>query len=132
MTIKKWFKIYSYKLGKIILKLTTSKQEYEERINEYRKKHSSNDYASLNSVTMQETFKKIINLDLTNKLKLIKSPTLLMWGENDTDTPLYMAKKMEKEINDSGLVILKGAGHFSYLDAPAQYLNIVQNFLGGN
>lgn len=132
MTIKKWFKIYTYKLGKTILKITTSKEKYNEKLEQYRKKHSSSDYASLNSPILQETFKKIINLDLTKKLKEIKSPTLLMWGENDKDTPLYMAKIMEKKIKDSGLVILKGAGHFSYLDAPGQYINIVQNFIGGN
>ena len=55
-----------------------------------------------------------------------------MWGENDLDTPIYMAKIMEKEINDSGLVVLKNAGHFSYLDSSAEYNLIVGNFLGGN
>ena len=43
---------------------------------------------------MRETFNKVISLDLSDKLKEIKNPTLLMWGENDIDTPLYIAKKM--------------------------------------
>jgi pimeloyl-ACP methyl ester carboxylesterase len=55
-----------------------------------------------------------------------------MWGENDNDTPIYMAKLMEKKIKDSGLVVLKGAGHYSYLDAAGQFLNVAANFLGGN
>ena len=81
---------------------------------------------------MRETFNKVISLDLSDKLKEIKNPTLLMWGENDIDTPLYMAKKMKREIKDSGLVVLKGAAHFSYIDSPNEYNLIVENFLGGN
>lgn len=80
---------------------------------------------------MRETFKNVINLDLTDRLSKITRPTLLIWGENDTDTPLYMAKIMEKKIKDSGIVVLKDAGHFSYLDNKAQYLKVAEVFLGG-
>ena len=79
---------------------------------------------------MRETFKKVINLDLTPNLKDITRPTLLIWGENDIDTPVYMAKTMEKNIKDSGLVILKDAKHFSYIDKINEYNVIVDNFLG--
>lgn len=132
MTFKKWIRIKSYKMGKFFIKLVTPKNRYEEKINELRKKYGSSDYAAISSAVMRETFNKVISLDLSDKLKDIKNPTLLMWGENDIDTPLYMAKKMEKDIKDSGLVILKGAGHFSYIDSPNEYNLIVENFLGGN
>jgi len=36
---------------------------------------------------------------------------------------------MEKEIKDSGLVILKNAGHYSYLDQFQQFSTIANNFL---
>ena len=98
---------------------------------QYREKNGSSDYNQLSSDVMRETFKKVINLDLTENLSKIASPTLIMWGELDTDTPLYMAKVMEKKIKDSGLVVLKGAGHFSYLDSMGQFLNVVNVFLGG-
>ena len=132
MTFKKWIRIRSYKMGKFFIKLVTPKDKYEEKINELRKKYGSSDYASISSDVMRETFNKVISLDLSDKLKEIKNPTLLMWGENDIDTPLYMAKKMEREIKDSGLVVLKGAAHFSYIDSPNEYNLIVENFLGGN
>ena len=132
MTFKKWIRIRSYKMGKFFIKFVTPKNKYDEKINELRKKYGSSDYASISSEVMRETFNKVISLDLSDKLKDIKNPTLLMWGENDIDTPLYMAKKMEKEIKDSGLVVLKGAGHFSYIDSPNEYNLIVENFLGGN
>ena len=119
-----------YKMDK--KELLTNLTKYEEKINELRKKYGSSDYASISSDVMRETFNKVISLDLSDKLKEIKNPTLLMWGENDIDTPLYMAKKMEREIKDSGLVVLKGAAHFSYIDSPNEYNLIVENFWGGN
>ena len=97
----------------------------------YRDKYSSPDYKALKTEVMRETFKKVISLDLSSNLKEITRPTLLVWGENDLDTPLYMAKKMESEIKDSGLVVLKNAGHFSYIDNSNEYNVIIDNFLGG-
>ena len=128
-SIKKLFKIYSYKIAKFFMKLVTPKEKYEEKLAEMRKKRGSSDYAMLTSDVMRGTFNKVINLDLTNKLKEIEQSTLLVWGENDTDTHLYMAKIMEKHIKDSGIVVLENAGHFSYLDNPKKYLIVVENFL---
>lgn len=128
-SLKKQFKIAMFKCGKAVLKITTPKNKYEERLNDYRKKFSSSDYSAIKSDIMRQTFSKVISLDLTKNLKEIKSPVLLMWGENDTDTPLYMAKIMEKNIEDAGLVILKNAGHFSYIDASGEFNLIVDNFL---
>lgn len=130
--IKRMFKICTYKIAKMILKMFIPKEKYDERLNELRKKYNSSDYSKLDDGIMKETFKKIIDLDLTDRLKHIKNPTLIMWGENDKDTPLYMAKIMEKNIKDSGLVILKGAGHFSYIDDSPYFLKVTDNFLGGN
>ena len=129
--LKNRFKVFSFKLSKCLLKMFTSKEKFEEKVDKLRKKYSSSDYSKLDSNIMRETFKNVINLDLTNSLDKITRPTLLIWGEEDKDTPLYMAKIMEKKIKDSGLVTLKGAGHFSYLDSTAQFLKIAEVFLGG-
>ena len=128
MNFKKFCKIYSYKFLKNVSRLFMSKKKHEEYLNKMRAKRGSEDYSKLNSDTMRQTFNRIIGLDLTSRLKNIKNPTLLIWGENDTDTPLYMAKTMEKEIKDSGLVVIKNAGHFSYLDNSNQYLLVTNEF----
>lgn len=128
---KNRLKVFSFKLSKCLLKMFTSKEKFEEKVNKLRKKYSSSDYSKLDSNIMRETFKNVINLDLTDKLSKITRPTLLVWGENDKDTPLYMAKIMEKKIKDSGIVVLKNAGHFSYLDNSTQYLRVAEVFLGG-
>ena len=130
MTFKKFINRYKFKFGKFILNTFTKKEIRDKKLQEYRDKHSSPDYKALKSDVMRETFKKVINLDLTPNLKDITRPTLLIWGENDIDTPVYMAKTMEKNIKDSGLVILKDAKHFSYIDKINEYNVIVDNFLG--
>lgn len=82
-----------------------------------------------NAGPMRNTFVKIINEDLQPLLKNIMAPTLLIWGEKDTETPVYMAKIMEREIKNVGLVLLKNAGHYSYLDQFQQFCVIINNFL---
>jgi pimeloyl-ACP methyl ester carboxylesterase len=128
-SLKKSFKILSYKFMKNVLKVFLSKDKYEKKLEEMRQKRGSKDYSSLSDDTMRQSFKQIINLDLTPNLKDITNSTLLVWGENDTDTPLYMAKIMENKITDSGLVVLENAGHFSYLDNTQKYLLVADNFL---
>ncbi len=78
---------------------------------------------------MKDTFIKVINEDLQPSLKNVMASTLLIWGENDQDTPVYMGKIMEREIKNAGLVVLKNAGHYSYLDQFQQFCIITNNFL---
>lgn len=79
---------------------------------------------------MRGTFVKIVNEDLRPLLPKIRASTLLVWGENDTATPISHAKIMENDIEDAGLVVLQNAGHFSYLDNCPQFCRIVSRFLG--
>ena len=48
--------------------------------------------------------------DLKYAMPSIKAPTLLVWGENDTATPLRDAKVMERLIPDAGLVSFPACG----------------------
>lgn len=74
-------------------------------------KFGSADYKAL-TPEMRKTFVKIISQDLTDELPRIKAPTLLYWGAEDTETPLWMGKMMEEKIPDAGLVVQEGAGAF--------------------
>ena len=73
----------------------------------------------------------VVNEDLRHLLPCIQAPTLLVWGENDQDTPLADGQLMEKLIPDAGLVIFKGAGHYSYLEQSASFCRVVETFLRG-
>ena len=94
-----------------------------------RKKMGSEDYRNA-SPRMRECLVKALNEDLTPCLSSILCPTLLIWGENDTATPLADAKVMEKLIPGAGLVILKNAGHYSFLDQSYTFGKVLDSFLG--
>ena len=72
---------------------------------------------------------RLLAEDLSHLLPGIKSETLLIWGERDTATPIADGRKMEKLIKGAGLVEIKGAGHFSYLDNPGVALGAIDYFL---
>ena len=91
-------------------------------------KYGSKDYAAL-SPGMRKTFVKVVNYDQTEKLSAIKNSTLLVWGDKDTETPLWMGQQMEKEIADSALVVLNGGTHFAYLEHAARFNAIARSFL---
>lgn len=87
----------------------------------------STDY--LQAGPMRPTLVRLVNSDLREHLPQIRASTLLIWGSNDTDTPLSVAGEMERLIPDAGLVVFEGAGHYSYLDQPARFATVVSHFL---
>ena len=88
----------------------------------------SPDYNALSPV-MKESFKKIVNEHLDERLKNIKNPTFLVFGKNDKETPLYMAKRLNAGIAGSRLIVLEGAGHFCFIDKPNKFNMEVKEFL---
>ena len=72
---------------------------------------------------------RTVNEDFSQLLPLVKSPTLLVWGGDDTAVPLEVGRAMEAAIPDAGLVVFEGAGHFCYLDQPERFCRIVRHFL---
>ena len=91
-------------------------------------KFGSPDYRAL-SPEMRKTFVKVISQDLTEELPKIQASTLLFWGAQDTETPLWMAKVMEEKIPDAGLVVEEGTGHFAYLERSAVFTRVLRSFL---
>ena len=89
---------------------------------------ASTDYRSI-PIYMRNTFKNIVNEDLSNYLKNIKEETLILWGELDKDTPLKYGHKINKLINNSAIITLSNASHFSYLDYPFLTNKIIKEFL---
>jgi pimeloyl-ACP methyl ester carboxylesterase len=127
-SLKYYAKVYSFKAGKKFWQLVLGKEKAQKRIDEMRAKRGSSDYAGA-SPMMRAILSKVVNEDLTDRLPLIKAPSLLIWGENDTATPLADAKKMVKLIPDAGLVSFPGCGHYSFLDNPVQFRAVLSSFL---
>jgi abhydrolase domain-containing protein 14 len=64
-----------------------------------------------------------------NDLRRIRTPTLLVWGENDGTVPLLMAESMQDSIRRSELRVIPGAGHACYVDRPDEFHRILLSFL---
>jgi pimeloyl-ACP methyl ester carboxylesterase len=79
---------------------------------------------------LRPTFVRVVNEDVTDLLPRVAASTLLVWGSRDEDVPVKHAEIMERLIPDAGLVVLEGAGHFSYLDQAERFCRIVRHFLG--
>ncbi len=132
-TLKYYFRIYRYKLLKKIAK-TKFLNCFFKKLGIDAAKHVKNagsaDYRALDE-HMRRVFVRVINEDLKKYLRFIKAPSLLIWGENDKETPVSYGKIMERKISDSGLVILPNAGHYVFLDQYERFMVIAKHFLGG-
>lgn len=127
-SLKKKMRVRMFKLAKKLFSLSLMKKLYPDFIENMRKSSGSADYNAA-SPLMRQTLVKVINEDLTPLLSGIKQPALLVWGELDQDTPLSDGRKMEQLIPDSGLVVVKGAGHYSYLEQSGFVLRVLDSFL---
>jgi pimeloyl-ACP methyl ester carboxylesterase len=66
--------------------------------------------------------------DQRDLLPRIAVPTLLVWGELDSRSPLSVARQFQQAIPDAELVVLPGAGHMSHLEQPEQFSAAVREF----
>ena len=97
---------------------------------EFMKKYiGSRDYKAATPI-MRQTLVEVVNEDLSKYAREIEEPTLLIWGEYDTEAPLNEAKELEKIMNDAALIVLPGT-HYAYLENLPQVVNILNSFFGG-
>ncbi len=93
-----------------------------------RQKYGSADYKALDE-EMRATFVKVIGQDLREMYPRIACPVLLIWGEQDQETPLWMGQEMEKLIPDAGLAVFEGGTHFAYLEQIGRFNTVLNTFL---
>jgi pimeloyl-ACP methyl ester carboxylesterase len=127
-SLEYYVKVYSFKAARKTLPLFVGKSKANEIIEGYRKTAGSIDYNNASGI-MRQVLVKSVNEDLKSVMPNIKAPTLLIWGENDTATPVSDAKTMEQLIPNAGLVVLKNAGHFAFVEKLQEFLIILNNFL---
>jgi pimeloyl-ACP methyl ester carboxylesterase len=120
-------KIRRYKILKRIANIGVIKKCFSSQIEEWKSKQGSADYRNASPI-MRQSLVKAVNEDLSDCLKDIKVETLLIWGDNDTATPLSDAHKMEKNIPNAGLAVIKNAGHFCFIDQPIVFNNIIKSY----
>lgn len=122
------FKQAVYRKTKWVFSTALVKKVCPNLLDDLRKKNGSADYNAA-SETMKKTLVNVVNEDLTELMPCVTCPALLIWGRNDTATPLSDGQTMEKLMPESALVVLENAGHFSFLDQSAQFLRILASFM---
>lgn len=89
-------------------------------------KLASRDYR--NAGELRPTLRNVIAEDLTPLLPSIPHKTLLVWGDQDQETPLYSGRIMSERMPHAELVVFEGAGHFPYLDNPGKFNMLALRF----
>jgi pimeloyl-ACP methyl ester carboxylesterase len=73
--------------------------------------------------------KSAIRNNLGEELNQIKKPTLLVWGNNDTITPPFVAREFNKLIPNSELHFIDKCGHAPMMEVPEEFNKILHAFL---
>lgn len=68
---------------------------------------------------------------LKKRLGRIKSPALVVVGENDKIVPSAYGSEFSRRIPGSRLHIINGAGHLLFLEKPEEFAGLVTEFLNG-
>lgn len=79
--------------------------------------------------SLQETFKKVVGQDVRADAAKITIPTLLIYGQNDEQTPPRYGQIFTQAIAGSQLHVISDAGHFVHLDQPQQTTTLIEEFL---
>ncbi len=110
------------------------RKHFKIKIYKFRKRHGmkvdgwgSTDYRQLSPI-MQSTFVKIVNYHQDDLLHTIHCPTAIVWGKKDRETPMYMAKRLLRNIPNSQLFLLNG-GHWSYIESLGDFLPIFREWV---
>lgn len=78
---------------------------------------------------LENNFRKIVTQDLTDDTKKIKVPTLILWGEEDTLTPVLWAYELEKNIPHSTLKVFPKIRHNLPIRFPKETWAEIRSFL---
>jgi pimeloyl-ACP methyl ester carboxylesterase len=70
------------------------------------------------------------NPKLASRLRRIKSPTLILWGDDDKFIPPVYAEEWAGRMKDSRVVTLKDCGHLLMFEREDEFVKAVADFLG--
>lgn len=75
------------------------------------------------------TAKSAMRHNLEHELHKIKTPTLLIWGKNDSITPSFVGEDFNQKIKGSELHLLDQCGHAPMMERPQVFIQLVEEFL---
>ena len=87
------------------------------------------DYVACENNALRETFLSMLHTDIREELGHLPSDTLLIWGSEDTYTPLRDGRMMESLIPHARLVVLEGERHGIHLRSPEKLVGVLKDNL---
>jgi pimeloyl-ACP methyl ester carboxylesterase len=88
--------------------------------------------AAVRPASMRTALPVMAKTDQRDLLPRVSVPTLLIWGELDSRSPLSVARQFERAIPDTKLIVIAGAGHVSNLEQPERFNEAVRDFCRAN
>lgn len=99
------------------------------KFEEFAKRHiGSDDYRNA-SPLMRKILVNTVNLDITEEVKKIKCPTIIIWGTLDEAVDVSRAYELEELIEDAGVVIYENCTHYAYLERLGQTISVINSFI---
>ena len=77
------------------------------------------------------TAKSAVRNNLEDKISKIEAPVLLVWGRDDTITPLWVGEKFHSILPNSQLEIVDACGHAPMMEHPQRFNEVLSEFLQG-
>ncbi len=121
LNFKQRMKIFGYKICKPLLK-------YSNFLACLATNCGSADYQQ-SSGMMRKILVKVVNEDLRSLLPQVTQPALLIWGNNDQETPLKSGHLMKLLLPHAKLVVIPNSGHFPFLEHRKEVLSSIISFL---
>jgi non-heme chloroperoxidase len=78
--------------------------------------------------TLQELLDSVRTFDVSDRLSEVTTPTVLIWGDQDTFVDHASQAQLLAGLRDAELVIYPGAGHAPHWDDPARFAAEVVRF----
>ena len=104
------------------------RRQHPDRVAEIKTRFTRG-YLTMNSEPFQRQWNANVTHDTRDRLDRIQAPTQVLVGKDDQLTPPSMARELEREIPDAGLVVFERGGHGLYWEIPHEFNETVVRFL---
>ena len=127
---------YKKEIKKVSLKLKVlrflKKVPVVNNLEGFAKRHiGSRDYKAASDF-MRKILVEHVNLDITDDVRKITCPTIIIWGTLDSEVSIHTAYELESLIKDSAVIEYDGCTHYAYLERLGQTVNILKMFIMGS
>jgi len=76
-----------------------------------------------------DTINACLDVNLADSIKNIRTPTLVIAGDEDVFTPIYHGMKIRESIPNSKMEIIEGGGHNLLVEKPVETYSVIKRFL---